>query len=491
MTEIAIQGDQPFRPSGRLIADELGGRGDEGFDEYFLASRTLGRRGVVNMLLAASFGANALLYAAWLGYLMGLWALLIQVAWSLSFVLLGTFAAGVGGATSLHDFLGQRFGIATRRSAAICSIVGLAYFIGWEVSVAGTAFEGVQASLPSQGDWWLLSRGGLVIGIAAGVAIAYSALFGRRADARLNGFLNVTKGLLLLGVLVAVLVTAGSGGHHVGGDLFPSFGAAVAAVGVFGLLTSLGFNLAWQFVDNSSWQSLNTRRVADPATTARDLRWAGFWAFMTVNGVGTLVGAMLRGVPGVSPNNILSVFADQGARGWTVLLTLAVIVLVVASVVSLVDGMVLSATQAFVVDLGLAGRRAVRISLREARAIVLIVGVLAAWGVQAWIHALGGSIFNFVYVFIVAQLSLIGPVLVGLARWGDRGSRMWLPIALGFAAGMAAAASGAAFHSAGLTEGAGVLTIAVSTLVAFGLARTRRPHPDKRFGLAQAPQSHP
>src|SRR5262245_40619955 len=96
---------------------------DQDMQEFLLAGRVLPSSSVVSLLLSSSFGLNALIYAAWLGYTIGAWAIIIQAAWALSFVLLIPFARSFYGISSLHDLLGSRYGAATKVFAAICSLV--------------------------------------------------------------------------------------------------------------------------------------------------------------------------------------------------------------------------------------------------------------------------------------------------------------------------------------------------------------------------------
>ena len=103
--------------------------------DFLLAGRKLKSHSIVSLLLSSSFGLNAIFYAAWLGYAIGMWALLIQAAWSISFFLLIPASKQFTNIASLHDFLGQQFGSKTKLLSALCSIVGIMYFVAWEVSI--------------------------------------------------------------------------------------------------------------------------------------------------------------------------------------------------------------------------------------------------------------------------------------------------------------------------------------------------------------------
>jgi len=125
--------------------------GPEGgaLSSYLLAGGSLGRTSVLNLLVSSSFGLNALFYAAWLGYSIGLYALLIQVSWSASFFLLAKYAHTIRSHKSMHHLLGHDFGSGTRVVAGLFSLTGMMYFIGWETEIARQTFGGLLASSAS------------------------------------------------------------------------------------------------------------------------------------------------------------------------------------------------------------------------------------------------------------------------------------------------------------------------------------------------------
>lgn len=51
---------------------------------FLLADQGLSKQSVVTLLFSTSFSLNGLLYQAWLGYQIGLWAILVQLAWAYS-----------------------------------------------------------------------------------------------------------------------------------------------------------------------------------------------------------------------------------------------------------------------------------------------------------------------------------------------------------------------------------------------------------------------
>jgi hypothetical protein len=108
--------------------------------EFFLASRSLRPSLVTSLLVSGSFSLNGMLYQIYLGYKIGIWGLLPQVAWAISFILLARYSARLGQSRGLHDFLGYVFSPSTRKLAALCSVAGLSLQVGWEYSVAKSAF---------------------------------------------------------------------------------------------------------------------------------------------------------------------------------------------------------------------------------------------------------------------------------------------------------------------------------------------------------------
>jgi hypothetical protein len=302
----------------------------------------------------------------------------------------------------------------------------------------------------------------LFVGAGAAIAIIYSSLFGRRADAHANKILNVVKSILLIGSVALLTGSAVFASHSaLSREMLPPLPQAISAVGAIGLATNILFNLAWQFVDNSSWQSFNSGEATDQKGMRRDLNRSALWVFITVNSLGTLIGSLMRGVGGVTSNNIL-VKMSQAVPHWNEAFAIAICILVFASMVSLVDVIVLAITQALVVDISILNQKMPLVRRRHARFAVLLVGIFAAWGVQAWVSWLGGSIFNFVYIVVIAQLSLIGPVLIGLLRPSKVTSRMWLAILAGAVIGFLSSILGTVLDMATLVNGAGVFAVSAS-----------------------------
>lgn len=439
------------------IADENPKVFERSLDEHFLASRSLSIRKTASLLLSSSFGANSLLYGAFLGYAMGVWALVIQFAWTASFYLMARFSNQVYESTSLHEFLGRKYGQTTRKVAALCSIIGILYFAGWEIAIARSSL-GSTVNI-SQSSTLLL------VLLVALVATAYTVTWGRRGNGKINLVVNSAKsiGLLLITVLLAWTTVKN---HAVTGSmLLPHVSEAISALGVIGLITNLVLNLGWQFVDNSSWQSVISASQTS-SNPKRSLRLAGLATFFTINGLSVLLGTLLRSASGVDANNILGQVVSNTSVLHSV--SLAVMVgLLLLSAMTLIDGAMLSVSQTITVDFRNKLISPKRVTLRYARIATIIVSLLIAFGVNIFINALGGSIFNFVYIFVIAQLSLTGTVLAGLIFPNVKAKHMWAPVVAGLAIGFGAAIVGTFIDNQILVQAAGTIATIVSTCYAF------------------------
>lgn len=428
-------------------------------DKYFLGNRSIKTKQVTHLLISTSFGANAILYAAWLGYSMGMWAVLIQIAWCLSFVLLSKFADKVYKYTSLHDFLGEKFGKWAKIISALCSVIGLLYFMGWEISFAQSGLE----SLPFSNVNW-----GLVIGIFIVIAIIYTSINGRKLVSMIDTGLNIVKFLLLIFIVVALGINLGTHGELSFDVVIPPFSVAIANLGILGLITNLVFNLSWQFVDNSSWQSISSNSSEDKTSAKKSLFGASGGVFLTVALLGTILGAFLRAKTGLDSDNILSA-VTIGMNGTLAnMVNISIVALLLFSMISLIDGTTLSVVQSIISDIGLFRKNIDEkpFKLNIARIITVLMGFIAAWGVRVFITALGGSIFDFVYVFIVLQLSLLGSIIVGLMSKKATIKYMSLSIILALILGFGLSIIGTIMGKTELIDVAGTVAAILSIIIA-------------------------
>jgi hypothetical protein len=441
----------------------------ESLTDFLLAARRLPRVSVVSLLVSSSFGLNALFYATWLGYTIGAWALVIQVAWALSFVLLVPFTKSFYAISSLHDLLGRRYGTATRVVAASCSLAGMIYLVGWEVGIARGLFTSFFQSMPSASLAGPSSQGEfLIVGIVM-ITLAYTAFGGLTGNAYINLGLNAAK-LVLTFVLIgyAVVHFYRLAGNSWAESAFPSFGSAISQLGLWGILTNVLFNLSWQLVDNSSWQSIIGGSHAETRAVKKNLVWSGAVIFMTVGLLGTALGIGVSALEGLTPEQVL-VQAAMSVYGNVEVITAIIVGLVVACVMSLVDGMLLACALTAIGDILPSTRFGQRMTdaqqLRAVKLTLAACAVLAVWGIDVLIRQIGGTIFDFVYIVVITQLALLGPVVFCLV--GRHGSRwMWISILSALAFGFGAAVLGVALSRQYLVDGAGTFTIVASCLTA-------------------------
>ena len=442
---------------------------------FLLGARKLSGTAVVSLLLSSSFGLNALFYAAWLGYSVGAWALVIQGAWALSFFLLIPFARSFYGIASLHNLLGDRYGTPTRMLAAICSLVGILYLVGWEVAIARSTLASFLKAAGSVGSAGPITEVLLICLVS--VTVIYTAVWGLKGNANVDLVLNTIK--LVLTILVAGFAGALFFRAPVPSLIraaFPSFSVVLGNLGLWGLVTNLLFNLAWQFVDNSSWQSIIGGSQSSPHAVERNLSKTGTVVFLTIGLLGTLLGIATSTLTGITADNIIvQAVATIGANKWLVGTVLTL--LIAACVMSLVDGMLLACALTVVGDIlpytgfgkGLTARTKAAIS----RITLVVAAIMAVWGINFLFRLTGGSVFDFVYIVIVTQLALLGSVL---SSWftARQPRTMWLSILSGLVCGFGAVAVGVISSRQYLIDGAGTFAMASSCVAAAAIIGTAK-----------------
>jgi hypothetical protein len=451
---------------------------ERALESYLLAGASLSRTSIVSLLLSSSFGLNGLFYQVWLGFTVGAWGLVAQGAWALSFVLLARYASVIRGHKSLHDLLGVRFGAATRAIAGLCSVVGIMYLMGWEVGIGNATLSGL---LSSAGDLTteesMAGANWLTIGIVFG-CLLYTVLGGLRGNAAADLLLNIVK-LIAVCTLTYLLLNRffAQPQSSLWTAMFPSVATMKENLGWWGLITNIAFSLAWQFVDTSTWQSVIAGAKASEGDTAWNLRWSGLAVFIAPGIIGTLLGVSLVGSSDITQDNILAKAVALAPSLNGVVLFL-VFIAIVACVMSMIDGLFLAAAYALVVDiihprarlaeLDSVSERADRL-LTLIRVALVVIAVVAIWGVRFLLAALNLSLFDFIYIVIITQLSLIGPVLAALLS--NRGARfpLWLPILIALAVGFGSIMVGTRREVKWIIDGAGAFTIfasCIATLVA-------------------------
>jgi uncharacterized sodium:solute symporter family permease YidK len=180
-----------------LISGFFGGRSSkrDGYSgplrEFLLANQGLEQQSVVQLLLSTSFSLNGMLYQVWLGYSIGIWALLVQGFWAYSYFLLSSHVERIRDANSLHSFLGTSFGRWTQILAGICSITGFTLLVGWEFNVGKSTFDGLLNLHASQ----TVTPGLVMIFTFATVfaSFLYTVVGGLRSNAFANTVQNIIK----------------------------------------------------------------------------------------------------------------------------------------------------------------------------------------------------------------------------------------------------------------------------------------------------------
>lgn len=451
---------------------------------FFWGDRKLSPGLVASLILTSSFSLNGMLYQTWLGYKIGWWSLAVQLFWCTSFAFLAfnidrfRDALGVG---TMHGIIGARFGPRAALVAALASVLGFAILIGWEVVVGATVLGNVAGVSSSLAVWLPISLGLL--------AAAYTSMGGLRGNARANVAQNIFKSLALIAGLVALLALAGATLGDFGTVLreAPSssitFPQATLALGGWALTANFAFSLFWQVVDMSNWQNLSAARASKKAGYVSILV-ASVLVFVFPGLIGTLIGISLSSheasVGAITDANVLNrVIEVLGGAPW---LAIGLFAAFGAAMLSTMDGYALAAAQAATWDI--TNRREV-VELLEhgvertpepadgkvltiARALIFVIAGAGALGVGLLVARGVVALFDLVYLVVIAQMSLVGPVLFCLftsggapnVRWG------WMPIVAALGAGYLSALIGKTTPLSDAYGFAPVVAIAASIIVA-------------------------
>jgi Na+/proline symporter len=451
-------------------------------ENFLLGGRSLGKMSIVNLLLSSSFGVNALFYAVWLGYTVGIWGLVIQGAWALSFVLLTPYSDRIRSGNSLHDFLGKKFGLATKIVAAFCSLIGIMYLIGWEVGIGETSLNlFLTSSNEMSTEQASSSTNLLIIGIVLG-ALVYTIVGGLKGNAAVDKLLNLLKIVVII-LLTFFLLERFFSLENISFSkaMFPSLQTMKENLGVWGLITNLIFNLSWQFVDNSSWQSIIAGAETNKKETTRNLRLSGLLIFLTVGLLGTMVGVALANTPEITPDNILTQ-AVQLLPDHKTLLTLGMFIMITACIMSLLDGLFLASALTLVMDIFQTNKNSIwnqeNVSSKKklifVRLALILIAFIAVWGVKLIFQITGANLFDFVYIVIITQLALFGPVLIGLATNRISNKNMWFSLIGGLIVGFGSIAVGTINEVKFLLDGAGTFTLVASLILALIISKPKK-----------------
>jgi hypothetical protein len=439
---------------------------------YFWGDGELSRRSVISLILSNSFSLNGLLYQVWLGYLIGWWALAVQAIWCSSLLLLWLRPdrlASIISEGTLHGILGERFGQPAARLAAVASTIGFAGLIGWEAVVGATLlreFGGVSTGLY------------VVLPILLALASAYYTRNGGLAgNGLMNQFQNAFKVVIL--IAAAILLWGLSEGGIGAASATKTLSESIVSLGGVAIAANFAFSFMWQAVDMSVWQSLAGLNRSDATHAREEIRKAiptsALSVFVFPGVVGTLIGVVIAGSSTQATDmNVLNVFIAGVAE--FPLIGLLLIAAFAAAMLSTIDGYSLAASQAISWDLVRSSQVKKLLAQGEyrqpseddrmiiglSRAIIFFVGVGGALSMIYLVFGLGIGLFNLVYVVVVGQMSLSGPVLLTLFGKERFTVRMgWIPIAFSLLGGLASLGTGLAGVPTALTW-APVVTIAIS-----------------------------
>jgi Na+(H+)/acetate symporter ActP len=213
---------------------------------------------------------------------------------------------------------------------------------------------------------------------------------------------------------------------------------------------NLVFSLFWQVVDMSAWQNIAATPQGDRRSA---LWWSIGWILVFPGLCGTVIGLALSALKDtattpINDSNILNALVE--IAGGNVTVGLLVVAAFAASMLSTIDGYALAASQASTWDLifpekvryllGLGSEREPNIDdakvLAVGRVLVLFLAMLGAAAVLGLVLGAGVSLFDLVYAVVVAQMSLVGPVLFCLRRpKGNRVKLGYLPTLAGLVLG--------------------------------------------------------
>ena len=290
----------------------------------------------------------------------------------------------------------------------------------------------------------------------------YTVIGGQRANGYVNLIMNRIKAVLLVAIGLGIFYTLSNYNQFSYEILMPDFTNALKSIGLTGLITNIFINISWQFVDNSSWQIISSGCDTGIGASSSSLKRTGLQIFL-IYAVETFLGASLRGISGLDSDNVLSGIAYIIGGQGNIFFVLCIVILLLLSMMSLIDGMSLSVAQTIMVDLNF-GEIIKRIKpnrqsgVQTARIITLFLGALTAWGIQFVLTGFGKSIFDFVYVFTIVQLSLIGPIIMGLVFQPKYIPKMWVSIIISLILGFLFNILGNAYSISWLCDVAGTVT---------------------------------
>lgn len=432
--------------------------------KFYLANRKLNGMSVSHLLNASSMSLNGLFYHAWLGYQIGIYSILIQVAWAGSFLWFiansDRFIKTVG-KDSLFGNIGTHFGDGARIVCVLASCTTMVILIGWEASIAGS----LSAELFGLSDFESLTF--------VFVLLFSAALYTLRGGIFANATANVVQNWCKIGAMLLIAsLTIGLWTNP--SEFLSNFGyvseqpidrlkldpvaAIVASFGIFALSCNLFFSIFWQPADPTAWQNVSAglEKVDTSEKLKKTLWWSAAKVLFLPGVVGTFLGMSLAAVPNLSePELIPSMFRVFDTLPYRGVLLVLLTVLLTAAMLSTMDGLLLGVSYSFNRDV-LNGDRfenlvensqaptapsdIERNILKTGRLLILGAGMLAITVFYLVQKDLLG-LFETAYFAVIGQMA-VAPVALKVLR--DRKLRPleegakfgWLPVSFGLLGGI-------------------------------------------------------
>lgn len=306
---------------------------------FFYGDNTLSVNHVVNLILSTSFSMNGMVYQTWLGYSIGWAAVLMQVIWCLSFILLSKKAIKVQNLINkygtLHGSIASQFGAKTGKVAAVATVIGFTMLVGWELIVGTSLFSAVAPNS--------VELKYILIFVLAGIGGIYTISGGLKGNLYANIFQNWFGVLSMVFICFFFYFTNKSNSSISLGSLKDLF----VNIGVVGFITNAVFSLSWQFVDMTNWQALGSESKTESPHKA--LWYSAIWVLFVPGVVGTVLGLLLRNFDNLNPDSIFLVII-QNLSAYPSLL-IFVSAGFVATMLSTIDGLMLASGQVVTWDL--------------------------------------------------------------------------------------------------------------------------------------------
>jgi Na+(H+)/acetate symporter ActP len=152
---------------------------------------------------------------------------------------------------------------------------------------------------------------------------------------------------------------------------------------------------------------------------------------------------------------------------YTNFISLGIVILSLGSMMSLVDGMLLSLALTMSNDIlpkslwtGFSEKK----KLQIIQLLIVAFGLMAVWGFEHILKSFAINLFDFLYIIVISQLSLIGPVVFGLYGKEKKNMFMWIAIALALVVGFGSSVIGGMTGNKILIDGAGTFSVVASLM---------------------------